>query len=338
MLATLCGWIEAVVALFVNIFATFYIVGRIITHTLSVTGDALIELAKVIAAFAVSFYEDTTMFMQDIDYHYGAIIKMLNAGIGNSISDISQMGLAISSSITWFGEKTKSETNKMFMGILDLITSSAINIRNCFVLIGNSAWMLLMCVPNFTILIGRIVFTCAFFIWKSIVDTIKLSASVASDSFSVTVTFFTSVPLQSICGLLSMYFIIKYRQYVFRMLKFVYRCMARVIKYLARKITAVIMTVFDFVAILFSPLRNCLPNLWELSSVQGDEGDSSTTNSIKIDAYNFCVICQDKMKSIVLLPCRHLCLCSDCFKQLRRYRKECPMCRKTYDHSIQVYA
>lgn len=339
MLAIICGWIEAIVSVFVNFLAAGYVLGRLIAHILSHISDAVVELVRIIAAFAVTFYEDVRIFVLDIDYQYGHIIKMLNTGISNSASDVSRMALAMSSSITWFGEQTKSETWKMFSGLLNLFASSAVGIRNWIVLIGNSVWMLLMCIPHLTLLILQNVIKFTLFIWRSIVDTIKLSANVASDSFSITVTFFTSVPLQSVCGLISIYFIIRYRRHVLKGLKFIYRTFAKVVSYFVRNIVTGMLAVAEFLAVIFNPLRNFVPNIWRLSSIQGNPSSStSSSTSIKVDPFNFCVICQDKMKTVVLLPCRHLCLCQECYKQLRRYKRECPMCREPYEYSIQVYA
>jgi hypothetical protein len=51
-----------------------------------------------------------------------------------------------------------------------------------------------------------------------------------------------------------------------------------------------------------------------------------------------CIVCEDAKKEVVLLPCKHLCLCKMCaltclFKTLH----ECPMCRETIDDSMEVY-
>lgn len=334
MLATICEWIKAIVSVFVNILAAGYIVGRLIAHILSFISNAVVDLAKIIAAFAVIFYEDAKIFVVDLDYQYGHIIKMLNNGINNSIGDVYRMALTLSSSVTCFSYQTKLGTQKFFTGIFDLFSYTAVSIRDWFVLIGNSVWMLLMCIPNLTIFLVQHAIKFTLFIWKSIMDTIKLSANVATDSISITVTFFTSVPLQSVCGLMSIYLIIKYQKHVLWMLKsVVYRAIATIISYFIRNIIVGIVAV----AVIFYPIRSFLPNIWRLSPIQEDYANPSTSSD-KVDAFNFCVICQSEMKSIVLLPCRHLCLCQDCFKQLRRYRRECPMCREPYEHSIQVYA
>lgn len=341
MLRLICGFIESIVSVFVNIFATSYVFGRILVHILATISELLVEIVKTIASFAANFYEDAKIFVLDIEYQYGHIIKMLNNGINDSVGDISRLAVATCTSISWFGEQTKSELQKSYNGITELLSNSAVGLRDWIVLVGNSFWMLLMCVPNLTIAIARNIFHLTVFIWKSIVETIKLSTTVASDSISVTVTFFTSVPLKSVCGLIAMYFIIKYRQKVFWLIRKLCHCIWRSFIYLVMKILRRFTAGFAFIAVMTESCRNFLPNVWRLSPIQEDcnaNPSQTSSNSKTIDSYNFCVICQDKIKSIVLLPCRHLCLCQDCFRQLRRYRSECPMCRVRFEHSIQVYA
>ena len=41
-----------------------------------------------------------------------------------------------------------------------------------------------------------------------------------------------------------------------------------------------------------------------------------------------CCICQDHEKCIMMLPCRHLCICDRCMEPLRQHRNTCPICRK----------
>jgi hypothetical protein len=51
-----------------------------------------------------------------------------------------------------------------------------------------------------------------------------------------------------------------------------------------------------------------------------------------------CVICQDKEKCIMILPCRHLCICQDCQGPLTRFGNNvCPICRRDVRQMIKAY-
>lgn len=50
-----------------------------------------------------------------------------------------------------------------------------------------------------------------------------------------------------------------------------------------------------------------------------------------------CVVCQDREKCIMILPCRHLCICENCQGPLRTHRNTCPICRRGVKQMIKAY-
>ena len=49
-----------------------------------------------------------------------------------------------------------------------------------------------------------------------------------------------------------------------------------------------------------------------------------------------CVICTVEHKSVLLMPCRHLCLCKICSK--REEVTHCPLCRGEIEDRIDVFS
>ena len=41
-----------------------------------------------------------------------------------------------------------------------------------------------------------------------------------------------------------------------------------------------------------------------------------------------CVVCLDAVSTVVLLPCKHKCLCDKCYGVLKMQKVRCPLCRQ----------
>ncbi|KAG6435518.1 hypothetical protein SASPL_100392 [Salvia splendens] len=49
-----------------------------------------------------------------------------------------------------------------------------------------------------------------------------------------------------------------------------------------------------------------------------------------------CVVCMTEPKDIALLPCRHMCMCSNCAKALRLQSNKCPICRENIEAVLEI--
>ena len=57
--------------------------------------------------------------------------------------------------------------------------------------------------------------------------------------------------------------------------------------------------------------------------------------NIESNLNRLCIICQDREKSVVLMPCRHMCLCAECSNHSTI--NSCPKCRTVIARKICVF-
>ncbi|XP_052190215.1 uncharacterized protein LOC127799950 [Diospyros lotus] len=61
---------------------------------------------------------------------------------------------------------------------------------------------------------------------------------------------------------------------------------------------------------------------------------NSTAESFKDGDSGTCVICLDKPNDTIVLPCGHMCMCSECVEKWRLYNDTCPICRKCMEKVV----
>lgn len=70
----------------------------------------------------------------------------------------------------------------------------------------------------------------------------------------------------------------------------------------------------------------------------GEDGGKDSDSEGEDDLGAECVICITDIKDTLLLPCRHLCLCSSCAANLRFQASNCPICRAPFRALLQIRA
>jgi len=73
--------------------------------------------------------------------------------------------------------------------------------------------------------------------------------------------------------------------------------------------------------------------LQEIYGIENSQGGSSYDGN---DSGKECVICMSEPRDTTVLPCRHMCMCSECAKVLRFQTSRCPICRTPVDRLLEI--
>ncbi|KAL4164824.1 hypothetical protein KRP22_003565 [Phytophthora ramorum] len=70
----------------------------------------------------------------------------------------------------------------------------------------------------------------------------------------------------------------------------------------------------------------------------GGQADTNqaTKDEIEIPEGAECIICLCEPRNTTILPCRHMCLCSECAEALRKSSSTCPICRTNVEALLQI--
>ncbi|KAL8540801.1 hypothetical protein ACS0TY_002134 [Phlomoides rotata] len=74
---------------------------------------------------------------------------------------------------------------------------------------------------------------------------------------------------------------------------------------------------------------------YELREIFGIS-DSNEAAISDVDSGKECIICLTEVKNTAVLPCRHMCMCSDCAKMLRLQSNKCPVCRQPIEELLEI--
>ncbi|KAL2933137.1 putative E3 ubiquitin-protein ligase LOG2 [Bienertia sinuspersici] len=74
---------------------------------------------------------------------------------------------------------------------------------------------------------------------------------------------------------------------------------------------------------------------YELQEIYGI-GNSVESDFDANDPGKECVICLSEPRDTTVLPCRHMCMCSECAKVLRFQTNRCPICRQPVERLLEI--
>lgn len=326
------------------VFLSFEIttkVGLLLSCVLQKLFGLLVAALTSIGQCGTTFFEELKRFVHEIDCHYSNGANALHDAVVNSVGGTLHGVNRVAVNLNNIADGTRNGVTNILQTFIDRFTWIVTGISEFVVLIGDSAWMLIMLIPNMLIFcsLKLVIMAAAFF--NGIVAAVKSFALIVFEGVISFIYFFTAMPIQSLLGLLSIGIAIKYRRISLQASWVILQMHIIIITFAITQILRVLYVFYrpiEFVTnIVTSVLRMQSRPRYILEPISDSGSDPDASGSGKADISNLCVICQDREKTVVLLPCRHLCLCKSCSIHLKTYRTICPLCRRSFREAIQVY-
>lgn len=323
---------------FYYLFWTSYSIGKLISWIIGSIFNVLSFVWSNALEAGQIFSEDFIVFLKDF-VEVGA--NVFNAGKESIFTSCAFVYSLISATFTTIVELfTTGNVHTANFGQQCLHSFAAMMnaLKNLFVLVGNGMWFILTLVPTIMITILTYIYQISYIGLQICLD---FGADIWVNTKEITaasVNYFLDVPLQAIIGCIFIGILVVYRHVTIRIMA---GLIIGVLLYLKLRLLAVVGTIL-------STLRRRHNNRSRLN-YQSIHGRSSTasgrlsTTSVSprtkenLIEENVCVICRDEQRRVVLMPCRHMCLCTTCSATCLTSLRTCPLCRKPIKSSLSVY-
>uniref|UniRef100_A0A8C9AMM7 E3 ubiquitin-protein ligase n=1 Tax=Prolemur simus TaxID=1328070 RepID=A0A8C9AMM7_PROSS len=101
----------------------------------------------------------------------------------------------------------------------------------------------------------------------------------------------------------------------------------------------VLLAAFEKVTPLCSQVDRVSYLLQEIYGIENKNNqETKPSDDENSDNSNECVVCLSDLRDTLILPCRHLCLCTSCADTLRYQANNCPICRLPFRALLQIRA
>lgn len=297
-------------------------VGKIIVSTISGITTAVLNLVfSVITFFQIVYEDNIPVFTEDLPNFTNDVIN----AAANQLSSLHSIFSLLSHGIHHKIISTATAIKCFVDALIVIVSEVLLLIKNAAILVGDTLWFILMFLP---IHLPQIIRT----VLNNIIDVIVVGA-VDTYMFLLNITnFLTDVPLQSFIGITGAIVIVRpcihFKDVIISYISMYYWSLVRNLCYYYYAFyNYFIDTEVREIARMSSGNEISSRDIGVHPSVV-DDGSSA-------DA--LCVICQERQKCVLTLPCRHVCLCIECCMRLYGYQRTCPICRTFIYHSVTVY-
>lgn len=285
------------------------------------------DVADKIVKLLLIITQDFSLFIFDVFNTSAEVNSVLSALASSLINFIANIPCAV--------RRAAASVNQSVIDTEYSLRSAAgsalLFLKQFIILVGDGTLFAIQLIPSTLLTLLEVIVYSAISSCLTVCDAI---AAIGSGVITTMVKIgkeITDIPLSSLLGLVLLFALAAALRLLFNLIrpKPLLRSPARKLKNAANK------------------LKRFARHLATGSGKTNQEGEATKPNQdIHTKLLNelqrereekLCVICQDRTKCIILLPCRHFCLCQTCMETLAQDYAMCPICRREVVDSLRVY-
>lgn len=274
---------------------------QIITETLQAFGSSLVSMLQVV-------FEDFWVFFEDLSQNVSLAVAGMHSLCSSLLDSILLVLHTVKNVVFGIFSGVSGAFDALvdfFCSIYNALALLVTLLKNFVVLLGGGIWFAVTLVPLLLIYVCGAIMSYTRLLVQETFDFTKRMFYEAPNALYNLYCFVSDVPLESLAGLIVgtciVYIIITFHIFLYQLL--------------TRSLLRIVPGNFS--------------GFW--TSLFGNEGKAN------IDMDSFCIVCREHYKCVLLLPCKHLCLCQTCHATLRNYNRSCPICRKNIQRTMKIY-
>lgn len=318
------SYIAKVISLFAasvqSVFHVAWLIGKVIVSVLTGITSTLLNIIDNVMLFFQIVYEDNIpVFTEELPATANTVINIIHEqweqlqNVLFVVNNISFRLSAIFTTIKWLVD-----------AVILIVCEVLLLLKNTVIFVGDTVWFILTFIPVHLPLILRPIF-------RNITDMVVTWIVDGYMALLNVTNFLTDVPLESFIGLTIAIVMVRlcvhFRDSIKSQLTSLYWSVVRNVWYY----------YYAFYNYFIDPEVREITRMSGGQEIMAIDTDQSPPVDDGSAADALCVICQERQKCVLTLPCRHVCLCTECCMRLYGYQRTCPICRTFIYHSVTVY-
>lgn len=300
-------------------FLVISFIGQVIVTVTSTIVSAILGVLTSIVYFVQIIYEDNSFLLTE------ELPSLATSALTGFVEQWNYLHSSLSASSNYVYQRINNAI-AIVTSTTDAVTTVVIELvlllKRSVIFCGDTLWFIITFIPVQLPLLLRTVFACIRdIVVASIVDAYMVLLRLTN--------FLTDVPLESCVGITSAIIIVRlcihFKENIKSQLIMLYWLVVRKVMYMYH--SAYNYFTDSEVRVIANMARG----------QEMDRAEGNVVDAVDDPADALCVICQERQKCVLILPCRHVCLCRDCCLRLYGYQRTCPICRTFIYHSVNIY-